>query len=279
MSIMGTIRSIFKLNKKRSKIAREEAIVVQEKSSARRLECYNRLKDNVLFANDNGKNKVIQVESSVAGECKTTVAANLAVSLGFTNKKVLVIDLDFRKPRMHQLFGLSIDNGIAEYMTGEIDKQTLIKKTKYKNVDLITRGEKIYNSSLVLTANKFKELVAEVREEYDFVIIDAAPVLQISDFIHISKVADGCLFLVAYGVTKRGQVREAIKELRKNGVNIIGTLFTMFDANEGYGNYYSSYKKYYNYGYGYGYGDGYMDEVDEVNDVKIIDDSEAEVKK
>ncbi|MBQ9485422.1 MAG: CpsD/CapB family tyrosine-protein kinase, partial [Clostridia bacterium] len=205
----------------------------------------------LLYINSDGNKKVIQIESALAKEGKTSVTGNLAVSLGLTDKKVVVVDLDFRRPRTHRIFGLVKENGIAEYMKGDLDLDGLIKKSKYNNVDVITRGGEIYNPALVLVSEKFKELMAALRERYDFVLLDCAPVLQVSDYIHISKISDGALFLVAYGRTTKTQVADAVKELRKNQVTLLGTLFTMYDkkkdAHYGYGRYYG---KYYDAAYG-----------------------------
>ena len=238
-----------------------DRIIVTENSLSSKVEGYNRLKDNILYLNADGKNKVIQVESSIAHEGKTTIACNLAVSLGLTEKKVIVVDLDFRKPRVQQRFKISIDNGIAEYMLNSATKESIIKKTQYKNVDVITRGAKIYNTSLVLVSDKFKALINELRNEYDYIILDCAPVLQVSDYIHVSQVSDGVLFLVAYGMTTRSQVSDAIKELRKNGAKILGTVFSMYDRkkDKNYG-----YSKYYGKGY-YSYYRSYVDDKDSPN--------------
>lgn len=235
--------------KKKNKHVGNGKILVGE--SGGHVEGYNRLKDNILYLNADGKNKVIQIESAVSGEGKTTVICNLAVSLGQTDKKVIVVDLDFRRPRTHRLFGVTKDVGVAEFMLGESGKEEIVKHTEYKNVDVITRGAEIYNSALVLVSDKFKELIADLREEYDYVLLDCAPVLQVSDFIHIAKISDGVLFLVAYASTTKAQVAEAVKELRKNGANILGTVFTMYDrkkdkdyaAGGKYYGYYRSYEK------------------------------------
>lgn len=247
--------------KKKKKIVGEEGIIVKENSLSSKIEGYNRLKDNILYLNADGTNKVIQIESSVSHEGKTTIACNLAVSLGLTDKKVVVVDLDFRRPRVQQRFGISIDTGISEYMLGAATKDDVIKHTKYKNVDAVTRGAKIYNSSLVLVSDKFKGFIEELRNEYDFVLLDCAPVLQVSDYINILRVSDGVLFLVAYGITTRNQVSDAIKELRKNGANVLGTVFSMYDRKKDKG--YSYYGKgYYGKGY-YSYYRSYLDEESE----------------
>lgn len=228
--------ALFKNKKK--KVTEQSKIIITEGVRVKEAEGYNRLKDNILYMNADGNTKVIQIESSSAKEGKTTIACNLAVSLGLTDKKVCVVDLDFRRPRVHRLFEISKDEGIAEYFLGELSKEKLIKKTKYKNVDVVTRGAEIYNSSLVLVSDKFKDLIAYLRNKYDYVIVDCAPVLNVSDYIHISKVSDGIIFLIAYGITTKAQVIEAMKELKKNETKILGTVLSMYNKKDGEYNYY-----------------------------------------
>lgn len=239
--------------KKHDQGLRKERIIVSEGSSSFGSHGYTRLRDNVIYINSDGNHKVIQMESAMAKEGKTSVTANLAVSLGLTDKKVVVVDLDFRRPRLHRVFKLTKEKGIAEYMMGAIGFDQVIKPTQYKNVDLVTRGTEVYNPALILVSDKFKDFILKLREKYDFVLLDCAPVLQVSDYIHVSKVSDGALLLVSYGRTTKAQVSEAVKELRKNNIAILGTMFTMYDRKKdsrygyGYGGYYG---KYYDAAYG-----------------------------
>lgn len=223
---------------KKKRDEEQSRIIVTQGAKGKGVEGYNRLKDNILYLNADGNHKVIQIESSSAREGKTTVACNLAVSLGLTDKKVCLLDLDFRRPRVHRVFNISKDEGLAEYFLGDLTKDQIIKKTEYANVDVITRGGEIYNSSLVLVSDKFKELIASLRNQYDYVIVDCPPVLQVSDYIHISKVTDGVIFLIAYGITTKAQVAEAIKELKNNDAKILGTVLSMYNRKDGGYNYY-----------------------------------------
>lgn len=230
--------NLFK-SKRRNKT--HSTIVVGGGIHSSEAEGYNRLRDNILYLNADGKSKCIQIESSLAEEGKTTLACNLAVSLGLTDKKVCLVDLDFHRPKVHRMFDLSKENGIAECLKDDVKKEEIIKHTKYSNVDIVTRGAEISNSSLVLVSEKFKNLIETLKKEYDFVLLDCPPILQVSDFIHISKVADGIIFLAAYGKTTRTQVKAAIEEIKKNKINLLGTVMTMCDKNNsetGFYNYY-----------------------------------------
>ena len=237
---------MFFTNKKKNKLCDLGKIVVSDSEQSVVNESYNRLKDNIIYINADGKNKVLQIESSMEHEGKTTILCNLAVALGLTDKKVAVVDLDFRRPRVQQTLNVGIAGGICEYMLDKLGKTDIIKHSAYKNVDVVTRGGEIHNSSLILVSDKFRTFIQELRSEYDFVLLDCAPVLQVSDYIHISQISDGVIFVVAYAATTRNQVSEAVKQLKKNGAKLLGTVFSMYDKkiDKAYGYGGSDYYKY-----------------------------------
>lgn len=239
--------NFFAIKTTKKKIDREEAIVVTDALNSIN-ECYNTLKDNLLFMTDIEKNKVLQIESSVSGEGKTTLACNLAVSLSYNKKKVLVIDVDFRKPRVNRLFHVPNENGLVDYISKKITFEQLIKKTKYEGVDVITRGSPIYNPSYLLTSESYGQLIEKLRGMYDIIILDSPPVLQISEYTHISKHSDGVLFVVSYGKTKKSELADATDLLKKAGINVIGVVMTRVDNRDPYSYYYGSYKARYGYG-------------------------------
>lgn len=214
--------------KKNHKILREEAIIIGDSNNLNATEAYNRLKDNVLYFSLDGNNRVIQIESSIAGEGKTTLTANLAVALAQTEKKVIIVDLDFRKSRTHRPFKIENIDGLTDYLIDKVSYEKMIKKTEYK-VDLINRGSAIQNSTSVLMSDKFKELINNLKNTYDYVLLDCPPVLAISDYIHIGQVSDCCIFAVSHGNTKKSQVLDAISELKKNNINVLGTVFTFYN--------------------------------------------------
>lgn len=207
---------------------------------------YSRLKDNIIFSSDNGKNKVFQFESAVSGEGKSTVVANTAVALASSGKRVCVVDLDFRRPMVHKVFEVQNVKGISEYMLGECEKTDLVKKTDV-GVDVINRGKAINNASIIFMSDKFKALIEGLRDEYDVILFDCPPVLLVSDYIHYSALSDMVIFVACIGVTRRSQLKDAFELMLRVNTNILGTVVTYKNSSgkysHGYGGYYTS--KYY----------------------------------
>ena len=206
-------------------------------------ESYYRLKDNIIYSSDNGKNKVFQIESAVSGEGKSSVISNTAVALAKSGKKVVIVDLDFRRPKIHRIFDVANLVGITEYMLGECDMSALIKKTEY-GVDVINRGKAAHNASIIFTSDKFKDMIESLKEEYDIILFDCPPVLLVSDYIHFSKLSDMIIFVACAGVTSRTQLKEAFELIKKCNPNILGTVMTCKNQGKfsfGYGRYYKSY--------------------------------------
>lgn len=219
--------------------------ILVETGNVNEKEAFNRLKDNVLYFLDNGKNKVLQIESSVAGEGKSTVVANLAVMLAKNGKKVAVMDLDFRKPKIHKIFKTANTFGIVEYILGECSFEELVKKTEY-GVDVFNRGKAASNASVIFMGEKFKALLEKLKRDYDVVLFDCPPVLQVSDYIHLAKLSSGVLFVVSCEKARRSQVKEAVSALKKAGANVMGTAIT-FSGKGGLGKNYGAYKNYTKY--------------------------------
>ena len=195
-------------------------------------ESYNRLKDNILYFGISGK-KVIQVEATISGEGKTTLVCNLGASLAFNDKKVVVIDLDFRNAGVSKVFGVDEAIGVGDYVLEGASLDSIIKHTDC-GVDVITRGRVVYNSSFVLDSNKMVELIDELRKKYDFILLDCPPVLLMSDYMHVAQFSDGILYTVSANFVKRSAVRESLTLLSKIDVPILGSVMMGVNPDEAF---------------------------------------------
>ncbi len=189
---------------------------------------YNRLYTNIRYANVDNQYRVIMVTSTVSGELKTAVAANLAHCIANDNKKVALIDLDTRKPQIHRVFEVQMEDGLVDYFDNVISRSKLFKST-YLNVDVITIGQEITNPQTFFGSDKLKNFINTLRFEYDYVIIDTPPVLDYSDATVISSLVDGVLYNVAIDYTSKRDVKLGIQALNNVGANIIGLNITKAD--------------------------------------------------
>ena len=182
------------------------------------------LKDNLLLFLESGKN-VFQFESSISGEGKTTVVANVAVSLAKHKKKVVVVDLDFRNAGLNNPFGLSDEKGLGDYFYEDMSFDDLIKTTEY-GVDVITVGKEVENPSLALSSDKMVALIEKLRATYEFVLLDCSPILTSSDYMHVSKISDGVILVVSTDYVKKSAAKESVRLLEKLNVTVLGGVMT-----------------------------------------------------
>lgn len=202
------------------------------------VEAFEKLQVNLGFSSVNSKNQVIQITSSVQDEGKTTVAVNLANSYAIKGSKVLVVDLDIRRPKIHRNFNQVNENGVVDYIAGNIKKEDLIKKTTY-GIDVVTTGSKTPFPVKILESEKIHELLAEARSIYDYIILDTPPVTAVVDPIVISKYTDVVVFVVQADRAKKNAIKDSLKQLENAGANIAGLVLTSVKARNSY------YKKYY----------------------------------
>lgn len=187
---------------------------------------------NLEYANVDGKFKVIQITSSMQSEGKTTLISNLTYLLSTRGKKVLVVDLDLRRPKVNRIFNAINKDGLTDFLLGKIDKKTLIRHSEEK-IDYIVSGEKTSSIVQILESQKLKDLFDDLKQDYDYIILDTPPVIVVSDALLINRIADGVIFIVAYGQGKKVMVKEAIHSLTRNNVPIIGLCLTQDKVTKG----------------------------------------------
>ena len=234
-------RNVMTIGKKR--LSKEDKKQCAAEDATRKFLKLNvdKLADTMIYLSDDGKNQVYQIQSAVSGEGKTTVAVNLAISLGANARKTLIIDCDFAHPTVHRAFRLSRIVGITDYFKGEKDFDGIIKHTGYDNLDIITCGETITDHTIFFTSRKFKNIIEEARKRYDFVILDCAPIKLMSDYINVSPLVDATVLVVESDRTSARDLARIVEDLRVCNANLVGTVFN-FSATAGGKNIYY-YKK------------------------------------
>lgn len=217
-------------------------------------EAFRRLQVNLQYASVDKPYKVIQVISSKPGEGKTTTALNLAAVYAEKKKKVVVVDLDLRNPKIHRAFKLHVKDrpGVTQYILGTAKFEDIIYHGD-NGIDAITRGEKISFPETSLESKALAELIEKLREIYDYVILDCPPSLIVTDSIIISRIADCQVLVAKYKQTKKAELAETVRMFRRAKGNIVGMILN--GAKKQTGSYHGRYYGYYSYS-SYEYGNG-----------------------
>ncbi|MCU0104390.1 CpsD/CapB family tyrosine-protein kinase [Acholeplasma vituli] len=187
---------------------------------------------NLEYANVDGQYKIIQFTSSMQSESKTTLISNVAYLLASRGKRVLVVDLDLRRPKVNRIHSVVNKEGLADYLLGRIDKKQLIRKSE-DGIDYIITGEKTTSVVQILESHKLKDLFENLRADYDYILLDTPPVIVVSDALLINRIADGVVFVVAHGQAKKTMIKEAINSLTRNNCTIIGICMTQDKVSKG----------------------------------------------
>lgn len=196
---------------------------IARKPKSTEAESYRRLRTNIEYSSFDDKYKVIVVTSSFPEEGKSTTAGNLAISMSDTEKKVLLIDCDIRKPSLHKKFKISNSKGLTELIMG----RSSFDEVSYKyneNLTVITSGSKVPNPSELLASEVMNIFLQEARENFDYVVIDTPPVQLVTDAQILSSKADGTLLVVKAESTKKNQVASSVGLLRKVNATVVGTV-------------------------------------------------------
>lgn len=223
-----------------------------------------------LYFNTQGKNhSVIQVTSPTPGDGKSTLASNLAVSIAQSGKRVLLVDADMRRPRQHGTFGITAKEGFATVLSGQSQwRDVMFDCDEIEGLTIMPCGSKPNNPAELSSSPQVKVLIEEMREEFDFVIIDTPPLLAVTDPCPIAARVDGVILCLRIKKNVRVSAERSAEMLANLGAKCIGLVVNGVGAQSGYGSQYTygAYRagySYNGYGYGYGYGTGggkYYDE-------------------
>ncbi len=229
-------------------IKMDEPIVINSSNNYYITEQFRHLRASIGLFSNKKLQKKIMVTSSVAGEGKSFVSSNLAVSLAATRKKVVLVDLDLRNPKTSEIFKVETETGVVKFLEHECSVEDIISKTKYKNLSVIPVGVIDSDPTELLLDERLNDLFQYLETQYDYIIIDTAPVDPVADAYLVTEYCDMTLFVVRHGYTPKATIQSLeqsgkLKEL-KNPVIV-------FNSVKGRG----FFNK--NLGHGYGYGNRY----------------------
>ena len=212
---------------------------------APRAEAFRVLRTNLQFIDPDANKKVFVLSSALPGEGKSTTACNLALALAEGGQKVALVEGDLRRPRVAQYLGLVDAVGLTTVLVGRIDLPDAMQETQFPGLSVLSSGKTPPNPAELLQSRAMNSLIGQLRDEYGVVLIDAPPLLPVTDAALIASVVDGAVLVVRHGKTSADQVRGAVERLEGVGAKPVAAVFNMTPTKTG------------RYGYGYGYGYGY----------------------
>ena len=206
-----------------------ERLVALAKPGEVAAEAYRTLRTNLLYAFADNPPKVIVMSSPGPGEGKSTTCANLAVALAQAGKETLVVDGDLRTPTLHRFFSLRNVQGLVNVLTGQCDLEEAWHEPT-SDLKVLTAGSVPPNPTELLSSQRFAEFVRQVREDFDYVLIDTPPVGLVSDAAIVAARGDGVLLVIDTRGTRKSSVRRSIKSLEAIGGRVLGTVMNKVEV-------------------------------------------------
>lgn len=240
------------LFKKKKSHRGKTVTLLQENIPFQVTEAFKTLRTNLVFALSQKSNNVLAVSSALAGEGKSTTAANTCITLAQTNAKVLLIDADLRKPVQHKIFKLSNKKGLSTLLGGLHSFKEVVNENAIPNLDVIASGPIPPNPSEMLASDNMKKLLAELSKYYDYIVIDTPPVNIVTDTLTLLKSIAGVMMVAMQGQTPLEAFEQAVEAINFAEGSILGVVVTHVDLTTSKYNYKYRYKYKYSYNYTYG---------------------------
>ncbi|MDZ7757197.1 GumC family protein [Rhodohalobacter sp.] len=203
-------------------------------------ESIRRLKNNIIFQNADNVPKTIAITSSEKGEGKTSIASNLALAFAEEGYKTLIIDADFRRPRVHTLFGLSNERGISDLIRGQASASEVIQSSDNKYLKVVTSGSKTDRPDSLVNDKNFGSFLKKTESIFDVIILDTPPFGIISDSTSLLKNADATVMVAKYRKTNKQVYEHTLDELRRINANVCGMVLNGFEPDKDPAGHYSS---------------------------------------
>lgn len=207
--------------------AAKSLLPVTMRSQTAHAEAFRQLRTNLQFVDIDRDTRTLVVTSSLPTEGKTRTATNLALSLAQAGERVILVEADLRRPRVNQYLGLVDGVGVTTVLVGRADLADVLQPFGDLPFQFLACGQQPPNPSELLASDRMTVLLRDLREHADIVIIDAPPLLPVSDAAVLAREADGALLVVRHGRTSYEQVDQAAENLRLAGARLLGTVINM----------------------------------------------------
>ena len=225
-------------------------LLIRADSRSSLAEAYRQLRTSVLLSTAGHAPKTLLVTSSVPSEGKTTTAVNTAISLSQTGAKVLVIDADMRRPRLHNIFEIENRHGLSTILSSESTEEeilSMITRHEEGNLYLLTSGPVPPNPAELIGSDQMRRLIGTLEDNFTHIVIDSPPIASFTDGVLISAMVDGVILVVHAGKSSRGIVRRSRQLLQEVGAKIFGVVLNNANLRSQDGYYY--YQSYYHQSY------------------------------
>lgn len=195
-------------------------------------EAYNELRTNLRFTILGNNCKKIIISSPDPEDGKSTTSTNTAITIAQSGIRVLLIDCDLRKGKIHSLFNINNKPGISDLLSGMASEKDIIQDTRYNNLQVIATGSIPPNPTELLGSMQMKEALSKLEKNYDYIIIDSPPVNAVSDILSLVKLVDGLVIVVREGVTSHTNLTKALMKFKLVEANILGFVINGVDQND-----------------------------------------------
>ncbi|WP_020618758.1 CpsD/CapB family tyrosine-protein kinase [Paenibacillus daejeonensis] len=188
-------------------------------------EAYRAIRTRIAFPTDGKELKVIMITSTKKGEGKSSTAANIAISIAQTGKKVVLIDADMRRPALHQMFGAINHTGLANFLANlSVEPGEIVRSMHIENLYFVPSGLTPSNPAELLTMTRMDELLHYLKDVYDVIIIDTPPALSVSDAQIVAAKSDGVVVVVEYGKVNRSNAKKVSFYLNQVNAKLLGVV-------------------------------------------------------
>ena len=246
LPLLGVLQKI-KITKNRKGTTDE--LIAHEEPKSTFAEGVRNVRTNIVFTSTDKPRKSMLVTSTSQGEGKTFVVANLAITFAKTGKKTLLVDTDFRRPKVNKVFNVAMKPGLSNHLIGECDLDSIIRDTGIPHLSVIPCGVIPPDPAEMLGTQGMEKFYKNICDRFDTILFDTPPSMVVTDAAVLSNIVDAVVFVVKSGTTVKGAAKRAVEQLTSKKRDVLGIIMNYADISRG-GYYYHYYAHYYKYGYG-----------------------------